>query len=280
MILIKQDKSCIPQELLDEAEKAQKELEDLCPEDRKDFIKKHSDIWRKFSPYLAKMSHDKCWYSEAKCAAAHFDVDHFRPKFKAKRTIDLVDADGYEWLAFDWKNFRLSAQHCNRLNKNESGDTVGKGNWFPLLEDSPKANWDNRCIEDEKVTLIDPTIKADLSFIDFDDRGEFIPSQLCVGDARFRIEQSAIIYGLNFEKLREARFNAMLHVKQLYEDILEFAQDLSQLGDKAPMASIINKIKEIQKCTNAKAEFSRAVRTQLIKLNADDILIDRSDDVT
>lgn len=43
------------------------------------------------------------------------DVDHFRPKAEAKRTEDLVDADGYAWLAFDWENFRLSAQNCKLL---------------------------------------------------------------------------------------------------------------------------------------------------------------------
>ncbi len=77
------------------------------------------------------MSYGKCWYSEAKDAGANFDVDHFRPKAEAKRAENLVDVEGYAWLAFDWKNFRLSAQNCNRLNTDESGNTVGKGSWFP-----------------------------------------------------------------------------------------------------------------------------------------------------
>lgn len=102
------------------------------------------------------MSYGKCWYSEAKDAGANFDVDHFRPKAEAKRTEDLVDADGYAWLAFDWENFRLSAQNCNRLNTDESGNTVGKGSWFPLLDGSPKACWDNRCINDEKSHFARP----------------------------------------------------------------------------------------------------------------------------
>lgn len=47
------------------------------------------------------MSYGKCWYSEAKDAGANFDVDHFRPKAEAKRAENLVDVEGYAWLAFD-----------------------------------------------------------------------------------------------------------------------------------------------------------------------------------
>ena len=105
------------------------------------------------------MSYGKCWYSEAKDAGANFDVDHFRPKAEAKRTEEIVDAEGYAWLAFDWDNFRLSVQNCNRLNKDDTGETVGKGSWFPLIEESPKATWTNRCVCDEKRVLLDPVVK-------------------------------------------------------------------------------------------------------------------------
>ena len=50
-----------------------------------------------------------------------------------------------------WENFRLSAQRSNRVSKNEETDeNEGKGNWFPLLETSPKACWENRCEDIEQ----------------------------------------------------------------------------------------------------------------------------------
>jgi len=279
MIYIKRDATLIPEKVLSVAQRAQSDLEQVPPEKRKDFIKKKSHIWRGFSKYLAKMSHGKCWYSEAKDAGANFDVDHFRPKAEAKRTEDVVDAEGYTWLAFDWENFRLSAQNCNRLNTDESGNTVGKGSWFPLLRGSPTATWDNRCTADERVVLLDPLVKDDLNYIDFEDNGRFTRSRLCVGQAALRVQQSGIIYGLNLEKMREARFKVMKEAKDLLQTILDSAEDLDPIGDEAPMRSIERQVELLREKTRADAPFSRAVRSQLIKLGADDYLIDRSLDV-
>lgn len=276
MIFIKRDATLIPPKVFAVAQRAQNALEQLPVAERKDFIKKRSHIWRGFSKYLAKMSYGKCWYSEAKDAGANFDVDHFRPKAEAKRTEELVDEEGYSWLAFDWENFRLSAQNCNRLNTAETGQIVGKGSWFPLLDDSPKATWDNRCINDEIIVLLDPLVQADVIYIDYDDSGRFQPSMICVGKAALRVRQSAIIYGLNLEKMREARFQVMSEAKDLLETIQHNAEDLSSLGDNAPMRTIERQIEQLRAKTRADAPFSRAVRAQLTKLGADDYLIDRS----
>ncbi|KJV28457.1 MULTISPECIES: hypothetical protein [Pantoea] len=279
MIYIKRDASLIPEKVFDVAQRAQNELERLPVEQRKDFIKKKSHIWRGFAKYLAKMSYGKCWYSEAKDAGANFDVDHFRPKAEAKREENLIDAEGYAWLAFDWENFRLSAQNCNRLNTDLSGITVGKGNWFPLLTGSSKATWDNRCITDEKVMLLDPVVQTDLTYIDYDDSGRFTSSRHCIGQAALRIQQSAIIYGLNFERMREARFQIMKEAKELLETIHQSVADFYLMGDEAPMRTIERQIEQLKAKTRADAPFSRAIRAQLIKLGAEDYLIDRSLDV-
>lgn len=276
MIFIRRDVSLIPASVIAVAQRAQIKLEQLPEDKRKSFIKKKSHIWRGFSKYLAKMSYGKCWYSEAKDAGANFDVDHFRPKAEAKRTEDIVDSEGYAWLAFDWENFRLSAQNCNRLNTDKSGTTVGKGSWFPLQSGSPKATWDNRCINDERVILIDPLVNDDLTFIDYDDNGRFTHSRLCIGQAALRIKRSGIIYGLNFEKMREARFEAMKAAKELLEAIQQNVVDLVPFGDDAPMQVIERQIEQLKAKTRADAPFSRAVRAQLNKLGAEDYLIDRS----
>lgn len=278
MIYIKRDISLIPDKVLKVAQRAQNKLESLPVEERSDFIKKKAHIWRGFSKYLSKMSYGKCWYSESKDAGANFDVDHFRPKAEAKRCSVVTDMDGYAWLAFDWENFRLAAQNTNRLNKDEITQiTFGKGSWFPLLEGSSKACWDDRCIEREKPLLIDPTNKNDLEYIDFDESGRFVANKLCVGEVANRITRSAILYGLNFEKMREARFEVMQDVKELYETIVQSAEDISAMGDNAPMNAIEKQIEKLKSKTRADAIFSLAVRIQLQKLGiASDLFIDRS----
>ena len=47
---------------------------------RKKLIDDHSGLWRELEPWLRELSHDKCWYSEAKDCANYWHVDHFRPK--------------------------------------------------------------------------------------------------------------------------------------------------------------------------------------------------------
>tara|TARA_Y100000296_G_scaffold86443_1_gene126230 strand:- start:431 stop:1273 length:843 start_codon:yes stop_codon:yes gene_type:complete len=276
MIFIKRNASLIPNKIIAVAQRAQEELETLPVSERKGFIKKKSHIWRSFSKYLAQMSYGKCWYSESKDPGANFDVDHFRPKAEAKRTEELTDSDGYAWLAFDWVNFRLSAQNCNRLNTDEKGIVVGKGSWFPLMKDSPKANWGNRCVDDENIVLLDPVVKNDLRYIDYDENGRFTHSRLCIGEPAYKIRESSVIYGLNLEKMREARFQVMREAKELLETIQQNAEDLDPLGDDAPMRTIERQIEQLQAKTRADAPFSSAVRAQLKKLGADDYLIDRS----
>ncbi|ELP6988602.1 hypothetical protein [Vibrio parahaemolyticus] len=281
MIYIKRDANLIPQEVLDVALRAQQELEQLPECERKNFIKKKSHIWRAFGKYLSRMSYGKCWYSESKDAGAKYDVDHFRPKSEAKRTEEITDEEGYAWLAFDWTNYRLSAQNSNRLTKDEENAiTVGKGSWFPLLENSSKANWNDRRIENEAPILLDPVVKDDLSFIDFDERGRFVPNKFCVGTPAHRIKMSAIVYGLNLEQMREIRFAAMMEAKNLLETIQQSAEDLNPLGDKASMKSIQRQINQLKEKTRADAAFSLAVRVQLQKLGAPDLFIDRTIDAT
>lgn len=118
MIYVNRNAGLIPKALLDVAAKAQERLEKLPEAERPEFIRKNAKIWRAFGKYLAKMSHGKCWYSESPEDQSFFDVDHFRPKLEAQRTKDQCDR-GYEWLAFSWENFRLSAQRSNRLSTNE-----------------------------------------------------------------------------------------------------------------------------------------------------------------
>ncbi|HIF6264746.1 TPA: hypothetical protein ACX3KG_005822, partial [Raoultella ornithinolytica] len=104
----------------------------------------------------------------------------------------------------------------------------------------------------------------------------FKPSQLCVGIPALRVRKSGIFYGLNLEKMREARFEVMKDAKELFEIIQQSALELEQFGDNAPMKNIERQIEKLRMKTRADAPFSRAVRAQLTKIGADDYLIDRS----
>src|SRR5262245_41432348 len=224
MIYVRRDFSLIPKKLLKVAERTQQKLEALPPAERPTFIKKKAHVWRAFARYLSKMSYGKCWYSESLDPQSFFDVDHYRPKLEARRSNDVTDP-GYEWLAFSWENFRLSAQRSNRVSKNEETDeNEGKGNWFPLLETSPKACWENRCEDIEQPVLLDPVKKTDVRLIDVQDDGRMGPSLICIGSARRRGEGSIELYGRNLPGLKAARIRVIREIIALHSILLQMVE--------------------------------------------------------
>lgn len=268
MIYVKQEEDVIPGKVLAVAKRAQEQLEKLPIEERASFIKKKGHVWRGFSKYLKKMSYGKCWYSESNDPQAFFDVDHFRPKLEAKRTETVVDAHGYEWLAFDWHNFRLSSQRANRLSTDEDTDeVVGKGSWFPLIEGSPKACWEDRCVKDEKPMLLDPVDKDDVRLIDVRSDGYIVPSQICLGTSEKRVDKTIELYGLNLPGIREARMQVIRNVTELHETLFEMIEAVQGqpdgVADKQPIQRII---KLLRKSTLPESPFSRTARAQLARL--------------
>jgi uncharacterized protein (TIGR02646 family) len=61
---------------------------------------------------LWKTQHRKCCWCEQKLSYRGHDVDHFRPKARAKRADGHFD-EGYWWLAYDSDNLFFSCTYCN-----------------------------------------------------------------------------------------------------------------------------------------------------------------------
>ena len=268
MIYVKRDAALIPQGLLDKAVAAQRALEALPPTARESFIKSNAAIWRAFKACLSQMSYGKCWYSESPEVQSFLDVDHYRPKLEARRSDTEIDC-GYEWLAFSWENFRLAAQRSNRLSTNEQTDeTEGKGSWFPLINGSAKASWDDRCEGSEEPILLDPAVRPDVDLIDVNGEAMMCPSQICIGSARERVQQSIERYGLNLPRLVGARKRVMRDIIDAHTSLLE----LVEVGQQNPVAAddlpINRLIEQLRRTTLPDSSYSKAARTQLIKLGA------------
>lgn len=262
MIYIKRNAKLIPDKILAAAIDAQNQLEKLPPEKREDFIKKNAKIWRAFIPYLSKMSYGKCWYSENRPEHSLFEIDHFRPKLEAKRAEFEIDP-GYEWLAFSWENFRLSAQRSNRATTNEeSGEVEGKSTWFPLLDDQ-KASWNRRCEDQEKPVLLDPTNKDDVLLIQVLPDGRMGPPLYCAGKDRRRVRTSIQLLGLNLPKLTEARKQLIREIDAIVEHLVRAAE---AIGDNEALAEAIPLhplIEQLRSKALPSAPYSATARMQL-----------------
>lgn len=265
MIYVKRDPALIPKKLLDVAARAQEQLENLPANERVAFIKKKSHIWRAFKRHLRTMSYGKCWYSEAIGPQSPYDVDHFRPKSEAQRSEAEKD-EGYPWLAFDWDNFRYSAERSNRLSTDEdTGEVLGKSSWFPLGPDSPTATWRDRCVMKEKPLLLDPTKEADVALIDVGSDGLMVPSRTCTTAGKERVAASVRLYGLDLPDLLSARRQVMVDLNEDIDKLLllyEGAMDAERDNDP----DLIEKHrKAISSRTLPNRPFTLAARAKLIE---------------
>lgn len=268
MIYVRRDPALIPEKVLRVAERAQAELEALASEERAAFIEKKAHVWRAFARYLAKMSYGKCWYSESDCVQSFKDVDHYRPKKQAKRT-DTESDDGYPWLAFSWGNFRLAAQRSNQVNRDDDTDeSVGKGAWFPLMQGSKRATWDDRCVDDEMPALLDPARLADVRLIEVTASGKMGPTRLCLGTSdRTRVAETVTRLGLDLPGLVSARKAAMRLVQELVE-LFEQKRTAAEISEAASAFIAIHlpaeeQVDMLQRLTGPRQPYAAAARAQL-----------------
>lgn len=269
MIFVKRNPALIPEDLLKAAEAAQVELEEKATsEERNAYIKSKAGLWRKFHDCLKQMSYGKCWYSESDCIHSRTDVDHFRPKNRARRS-EMESDDGYPWLAFSWENFRYAAQLSNQLSTDENtGEVVGKGAWFPLIPGSPRATWNDRCIAAERPLLLDPTNKHDVRLVAIDDDGRVKPSSLCLGEyERNRVTESIKYLGLNLDGLVGARSRAMKAIEDMFQEVLRTktaadgaGANAQQIAEALPIDASFDRI---QKKTHPREPYAAAIRAQL-----------------
>lgn len=114
--------------------------------------------------------------AKRRARAPPFDVDHFRPKLGI--TVDgvkLVGHDGYYWLAYEWWNFRLSCQRCNRPEKDDAEVLHGKANEFPVRDEAQRCILPAGVLNAETPRLLDPCVQADCELLAHGIDGEVKP---------------------------------------------------------------------------------------------------------
>ncbi len=178
----------------------------LPPESRSKYIEDHNYIWREIKSELEKLSDNKCWYCDFNYVRSDFDVDHFRPKNKLKDFDDPEqESEGYWWLAFDHKNFRLSCNYCNRPHKGEDDVTRGKAMFFPLCNGTQKCP-EQGDIDTEERILLDPTDPLDPGFLWFNEEGRAVPAfDKGYGKYHERAAKTLDILNLNDCQIKEQR---------------------------------------------------------------------------
>jgi hypothetical protein len=263
MIYVHRDWSAVPQEIIDALREAAVALDAIQDRDeRRDYIRKNADKWAAVRTYLRDMSHGKCWYSEAKECVSRYHVDHFRPHGRAKQA-EKEFADGYSWLAFDLDNFRLAGVLCNTVNREHSEESIGKGDWFPLLDPSKRATLTSRSYAAESPVLLDPTDPDEAAGIIFNDNGAPAPDPNLNEKAKERITLSIRYLGLDQSMLNESRRSAW---RDCSKKIVKYDRIARKpKGDRTPeeVETMKELAAELIAMTRAESQFSSVARSCL-----------------
>lgn len=210
-------------------------------------VKDLSKIWSALKDALAECSYDKCWYCEIKQERSDNAVDHFRPKSL------------YPWSAFEKSNFRYACTYCNSQRKNpETNETEGKGDKFPLLDETKRAT-SLAQEKDESPLLLDPCRGQDPGFLDFYDDGRPCSKYKDHANRKLRAETSIKLYHLDHPDLVEMR---KVLAAKLQESInnADGLFDRCDTGDPAIDGAFHSIIRTLSDAMADKAELSRFAR--------------------
>lgn len=223
-----------PQEWLVRAAAATGALEAATdPTERQKIIKKKAVIWGELKDWLLSLSHQKCWFSEASDCFQYWDVEHFRPKAKAKN-LDGTEREGYWWLSFAWKNLRA----CGRVGN------VKKGTFFPLGS-AYCATSAQRDTDEEVPCLLDPIVKADCALLSFNQIGEAVPAPGADPWSEKRVRVSVEQYALDFEKLVLRRKTIWETCTALIYEIQNLMKEQAEQPGAAKKARIEEKMEQL-----------------------------------
>lgn len=222
---------------------------------RNKIIGDNDNLWGEIKEWLMTFSHDKCWFTEAHDTASDYHVEHFRPKKRASE-LDKTERDGYWWLAFDFRNYRLSGGVPN----------AKKSVFFPLRPSTNPATCPENNCEDEECLLLDPTKQSDVVLLTFVDGGRAEPSEPNPPGGWFheRARHSIERYKLNehppLSRAREAVWKLCTTKIQRLEELLG---NQKQHPSSARRTEIESESAAVKALTKPHAPFSRVARAFL-----------------
>lgn len=206
--------------------------------------------WGKLKSWLLELSHNKCWFSEAKDVFSHWHVEHFRPK-KTAKDLDGTATEGYWWLSFDWSNFRI----CGGVGN------VKKGTYFPLREGCLRISLGGDLRYEDPV-LLDPSDPDDPNLLSFNKDGEVIPAPFIDNDwERFRAEVSIERYKLGHDPLVQKRKVLWVEchgrISNYLSELAMYQNDQTNLIARNAMKEAAKRVREL---VREEAEFSAVAR--------------------
>ena len=219
-------------------------------DERNKIIQDNATVWGELKPWLLELSCGKCWFSEARDSFSHWDVEHYRPKKAAKNLDGTERVEGYWWLAFDWRNFRICGNVGNRK----------KGAFFPLRQGTHQAGASDRNTDDEVPYLLDPVRPEDPVLMCFDENGDVKPLPDLDLWNTARVQESIKRYKLReYEPLMEARRDIWSRCAREVNRCQNLMEDMSKSPSATKREAISQQMLKLRGMVKFEAEFSATV---------------------
>jgi uncharacterized protein (TIGR02646 family) len=187
------------------------------------------------------VSHQKCWYTEADDSVSDWHVDHFRPKAN------------YQWLAFEWTNYRIAGANPNRK----------KSDYFPLEDPKTAASFGAQSTAAEEIILLDPTIPGDSDLIAFDEQGKVKPAKPSDPQAVKRVEASRDRFDMDTERLISKRLGVWNLCQKKLDQIRMFIQSSKSTHDALSSDHVKELADEVRAATRSSSPFSAVAKSYL-----------------
>jgi hypothetical protein len=228
------------------------------PGERSKIIGKHDEVWGLLKNAMCNLSHGKCWYCESIDARSDNAVDHYRPKGNVRGATP--PHPGYWWLAFDWRNYRFSCTYCNSIRK--SAQTAGgKQDYFPLWDESTRAQTEQDSIDDELPLLLDPTKVTDVRLIAFSEDGGVGPAVTETDGREFKgANESALRYHLMHPLIVERRMERLRTVRRWIEEADRQLARHARTREAFALTTAESRLQDIRDAVTPEAEYSAAVK--------------------
>ncbi len=238
---------------------------------QKDYID-NNIAWNIHKNAFERISHGKCWFTEAYASVSDYAIEHFRPKKKVNliRNIDpyqerrtVYDPEGYWWLSYELENLRLASYAPNKE----------KGNYFPLESTSIIAKALDNSWRKEKNMLLDPCVENDTHLLTYSGI-EPIESDTNVGSInQIRARISIRVYGLKFPRLVNARAREFQHAKNYYNEAsrnwnaMNFNRGVNQAAYDLAKTSFSNNCGYLIAMLRPDKQFTRMILAFLTSMN-------------
>jgi uncharacterized protein (TIGR02646 family) len=212
---------------------------------------------------MEKAFHKKCAYCESLYQALiPVDVEHFRPK-GAVIVNGKPTKPAYYWLASEWNNLLPSCIRCNRANKYKMRNksvTMGKKNFFPLEDGSPRAMKPGE-EKKEKPLLLDPCVDNPRKHLDFSDDGVVRSVETARGVVSSKGEQSIVIYALSRPSLVERRATLAKRIKAQIERVKEAIRNMQKYPNDPQFKVVLRReLKDLKEFRKPNKEYTAMAR--------------------